>query len=182
MVRAIFFDKDGILNKLVQRESKKTPAWKMEELEFIDGAKEAVNLVRRYGYECFMVTNQPDTRDKGAAKRMHIDSILEMNRDFFGLTDYSVSWDRTSDTYKPKTGMVDILVKKYKIDLSSSMVIGDSWRDVVLGHLVGVRRTYLVSNGEEYTCPEEWVYVRPEYTVTDTLAACRHIVNGGVPQ
>lgn len=53
MVRkAVFFDRDGVLNV------DKAYLYKIEELEWIGGAVEAVAYLTRLGYLVFVVTNQ----------------------------------------------------------------------------------------------------------------------------
>lgn len=53
MVRkAVFFDRDGVLNV------DKAYLYKIEELEWVDGAVEAVAYLTRMGYLVFVVTNQ----------------------------------------------------------------------------------------------------------------------------
>jgi D-glycero-D-manno-heptose 1,7-bisphosphate phosphatase len=180
MVRAVFFDKDGVLNKLVQRPTKKTAPWTMKELEFIDESKEAVNMVQKYGWKTFMITNQPDFGD-GSAKPKDLKKILQINVDYFGFDGYTFSMDRNSNRYKPERGMVDELAKKHNIDLKHSIMIGDSWRDVVLAHNCGMK-CYYIGSREDYFFPEQYQHIRPDYFITHVYAACRHITNGGAIQ
>jgi glycosyltransferase involved in cell wall biosynthesis len=57
--KAVFFDRDGTLNHLVDNRA----PWTFGEFKFIDGATEAVRLVKDLGYLTFVVTNQPDVKD-----------------------------------------------------------------------------------------------------------------------
>jgi D-glycero-D-manno-heptose 1,7-bisphosphate phosphatase len=181
MVKAVFFDKDGVLNKLVSRPTKMTSPWNLEELEFTWRSKEAVRMVQQYSWKTFMVTNQPDFGD-GSAKPKDLKKILQMNKDYFGLDDYNFCITRDSDCYKPKTGMIKELANKHNIDISKSIMVGDTWRDMALAYNCGMKSYYIGDRESINLWPEEWRNVRPDYFTSNVYAACRHIVNGGVPQ
>jgi D-glycero-D-manno-heptose 1,7-bisphosphate phosphatase len=142
MVKAVFFDKDGVLNKLVSRPTKMTSPWTLEELEFTDKSKEAVRMVQRFGWKTFMITNQPDFGD-GSAKPKDLKKILQINKDYFGLDDYNFCLTRDSDNYKPKIGMLTELANKHGIELSKSIMIGDTWRDMALAYNSGMKSYYI---------------------------------------
>ena len=50
--KAVFFDRDGVLNVDVAY------LYKIEDLRWVDGAKEAVAYLTQLGYKIFIVTNQ----------------------------------------------------------------------------------------------------------------------------
>ena len=54
--RAVFLDRDGVLNETVERRPPRTTA----ELVIVDGALEAITALRRAGFAMVVVTNQPD--------------------------------------------------------------------------------------------------------------------------
>jgi D-glycero-D-manno-heptose 1,7-bisphosphate phosphatase len=177
MVKAIFFDKDGVLNKMVERENMWTAPWTLDEFEFTDGAKMAVNLVKSYGYKTFMITNQPDMLDgKMTATALH--DILHLNDSYFGFDGIKAAIKRNEPDYKPNTGMVDFFVEKYNIDVNQSFMIGDSWKDIVCGQRAGLT-TYYIGNPEKgylWDAPEEYKDLKPTYITTDIMSACMNIV------
>lgn len=180
MNRAIFFDKDGVLNELVSRPEGVTPPWNLDELQFINDSKRAVNLVKSMGFKVFMVTNQPDMLD-GKMTPAAFNDIMELNSIYFGFDGVRAATRRGSDDYKPNTGMVDIFVEKYKIDVSQSFMIGDSWKDVVCGSKAGLTTFYVdphmfeKDDSYKWSVPDEWKHIRPNYTVTDVMSACLDI-------
>ena len=181
MVKAVFFDKDGVLNKMVARPTKMTPPWTVEELEFIDGSKAAVNLVKNYGWKTYMVTNQPDFGDD-SADISGLFGVMNCTLSYFMFDGFDYCTDRDSDHYKPNTGMVDGIAKEHDIDLSKSIMIGDGWRDMVLAYKCGMKSYYIGKKEDISLWPEEWRNVFPNYFVKDVYAACKHIVNGGATQ
>ena len=63
MVKAIIFDRDGVLTNLVNHDDDVTAPWSMNELSFTDTAKKAVDLAKQLGYNTFILSNQPDVND-----------------------------------------------------------------------------------------------------------------------
>jgi D-glycero-D-manno-heptose 1,7-bisphosphate phosphatase len=173
VVKAIFFDRDGVLAKMVKHGDRYTAAWLVEEFEILPEAKAAVDLCKSMGYQAHVVTNQPDILDKlmtqEALDEMH--SILDQR---LGVDSISYCKERSSRGYKPNSGMVDDLCIRHNIDRHQSFFIGDSWRDVVCGYRSGLT-TFYVSNGP-YTPPEEFKSIKPDYIVANALEAC-YIIN-----
>lgn len=169
--RAVFFDKDGVLNKLVKRENGlSTAPWSLDEVIFTNSSKESVRVIKSYGFKTFLISNQPDMLDlKMSADTLH--DILQLNDTYFGFDAIKVAIKRGEPDYKPNKGMVDILAEKYKIDLSQSFLIGDSWKDVVCGKRAGLT-VYYVTNDIEYNPPEEYKDFKPDYITTDVASAC----------
>lgn len=126
MTRAIFTDKDGVLNKLIP--GKVSPRYRSQ-LEFFPLIKEGVELAHRQGYKIFVVTNQPDTGDD---MRDYTDKLLRYT---FEFDDVVMALQRGSWDYKPNPGMIEFLTEKYNIDLSKSWMIGDTWKDAVCARL-----------------------------------------------
>lgn len=173
--KAVFFDKDGVLNKLVERElGVFTAPWSLDEVVFKDMSKEAVQLVKTYGYKTFLISNQPDMLDrKMTASMLH--DILQLNDTYFGFDGIKVAVKRGEPDYKPNKGLVDFFAEKYKIDLSQSYLIGDSWKDVVCGKRAGLT-VYYINEKLEYDSPEEYKDIRPDFITHDVVSACMDIV------
>lgn len=161
--KAVFFDRDGTLNHLVDNR----PPWTFLEFKFIDGAREAVKLVKDLGYFVFVVTNQPDVKDK----KMTMDSLNEMTKHLemeLEIDDIMIAFDRNSTLYKPNTGMLEHLIDKYDIDVNSSFMIGDSWKDVMAGNKMDLCTIFL---GTYDKC----LYTMPNHAVNNVLDACKLI-------
>jgi len=165
MVKAVFFDKDGVLSPMIGNHG----AWNMKEVLFFDGAKQAIRQIQDLGYKTFMVTNQPDPEVTDA---FHFD-MMQLYKTYFGFDDVISARVRNSNYYKPSTGMVDFFVETYKIDRSKSFFIGDRWRDVVCGYNAGVK-TIWVKDGlfDEYECPKEYNHIKPDYEAENVYRAC----------
>ena len=67
--KAVFLDRDGVLNKPIKIDSKVSrPPWKIEEIYIYDRAYNLVEIIKQSGYLPIVVTNQPDI-GRGDLKR-----------------------------------------------------------------------------------------------------------------
>lgn len=170
MVKAVIFDRDGVLSKLIDGHA----PWSLSDFKIYPNAKEALSITRDLNYKHFVITNQPDVMDR---KLKHTDLVqmTDALRRQLPIDSIRLCLDRKSDRYKPKTGMVDELIQDWDIDISKSFLVGDRWRDIVCGSRVGLK-TILVRNEEtQNDWPEEYGHIKPNYTTTDVLGACRLI-------
>ena len=167
MVKAIFFDRDGVLNELVEHSGVLTAPWSFDEFKLFNHAHTAVDIVKRMGYTAFVITNQPDVYDS----ILPIYDLTKMMRQctLLGINDGLVAFERGSAWYKPNNGMIEELIKMYKVDRSQSYIIGDRWKDIVPGHNSKLTTIFV---GKEYTCPEKYNSIQPDYIVDNVLQAC----------
>ena len=170
VTKAIFLDRDGVINHLVERvDGRHTAPWNLDEFRFIDGIQEACKMFRDNGYTLFVVTNQPDVENgRGPLTYDDLDTMHLMIKKWLRIENIHYSEDRGSDTYKPNNGMVEYFINKYKVDRSQSYMIGDTWKDIVAGH-----KSYLTTIfvGEEYVYPFEHKDKQPDFIVNSALEA-----------
>ena len=169
--KAVFFDRDGVLNHLVKHGEELTAPWDISEFRLIDGAKEAVDLIKVLGYNTFVVTNQPDVYD-GKLEPAHLELMTRLLYAWMGIGEVLIAYERKSAWYKPNNGMIETLIKKHDIDRGSSYIIGDRWKDIVAGHKSKIGTIFI---GKEYTCPSEHEDIQPDYIVEDVVDAAKLI-------
>ena len=73
--RAIFLDRDGVLNEAVVRNGRPYPPGTVEELRVFPDAAGALDRLRTAGYLLLVVTNQPDV----ARGTQSMESVLALN-------------------------------------------------------------------------------------------------------
>lgn len=168
MINAIFFDRDGVLTKLVPRGDTTTSAWTLEEFELYPHIAEAVALTRGQ-FKHFIVTNQPGILD-GVLPLDVLESFHQQLQTQFGFDEIVYCSDRTSMDYKPNSGLVEKLIAKYDVNVSRSYMIGDRWKDIVCGHRVGLTTIFV---GNKYDDGGTGIY--PDFYANDVLDACRII-------
>lgn len=167
--KAVFFDRDGVLNHLVERANGEfTAPWDVSEFDLISGSKMAVDIVKSIGFKAFVVTNQPDVYD-GNLPDSHLNIMSRMLKAWLRVDEVLCAYERGSAWYKPNNGMIETLVKQYKIERGASYIIGDRWKDIVAGHKSKLNTIFV---GHEYTYPLEYEHIQPDYIVDNVLQAC----------
>jgi len=58
--RAVFLDRDGVINRAVLRGGLPYPPQSVQDLEILPGVPEALALLKSAGFLLVVVTNQPD--------------------------------------------------------------------------------------------------------------------------
>jgi len=146
--RAVFLDRDGVLNRPVVREGKPYPPACPEELEIFPEAPVALMALRREGFSLYVVTNQPDVA-RGTQKRSLVEAMHTALHKALPLDGFYVCYHDDADECecrKPKSGLLLAAAEEHGICLPSSYMIGDRWRDVEAGQRAGCR-TVLIECG-----------------------------------
>ncbi len=143
--KAVFFDRDGVLNHLIERDSSFYSPQKFEDFKLIIGANKVVEEVKRLGYLTIVVSNQPDiTRKK--LKQSDLDQMTELLFNELRIDDafYCTHDDHNDEgCRKPKPGLFHLAQSKYNINFSNSIMVGDTWKDVEAARSAGVRMLLL---------------------------------------
>jgi D-glycero-D-manno-heptose 1,7-bisphosphate phosphatase len=162
--KAIFLDRDGVLNKAIVRNGKPYPPANLAEFEILPDVKEALLQLKAAGYLLIVVTNQPDV-GRGAQQQSVVDAMHDLLQRELPLDAIYVcyhGYDGECECRKPKPGMLIEAAKKYDIDLRQSYIVGDRSKDVDAG-LAGGCCTVFIDYG--YCEP---LNTSPDFT-TDTL-------------
>ena len=129
--KAVFFDRDGVLNHLVQRDDSFYSPQKLEDFHIVDEAKEVVNLIKEMGFLTVVVSNQPDI-SRGKLKQSELYKMTDKLFEKLNIDDiFYCTHDDNNDTgcRKPAPGLFYTAQKKYNIDFNKSFMIGDTWKD-----------------------------------------------------
>ena len=161
MNRAVFIDRDGVINKPIMVNGIPTPPRNINELIFLPMVNEAALILKKKGFLLFVVTNQPDI----ARKKIDINDVdlinAKVKRELFVDDIYTCVHDDDQNCFcrKPKPGALLFLAKKYDINLKRSFMIGDRWRDIDAGHNFGCK-TIFIDRGYN-----EKLNFNPDYTI-----------------
>jgi D-glycero-D-manno-heptose 1,7-bisphosphate phosphatase len=152
---AVFLDRDGVLNEAIVRHGKPYPPRDLSELVITQGARAALEVLKREGFLLIVVTNQPDVA-RGKANRADVDNInaqlaATMPLDAVEVCEHDDK--EQCDCRKPKPGMILRAREKFGVDLARSFMVGDRWRDIEAGRRAGCR-TILIGDGygESFPC------------------------------
>ncbi len=165
--RAVFLDRDGVINRAVVQNGKPYPAARVAELEILPGVEQALRRLHEAGFLIIVVTNQPDVA-RGTQRRETVEAIhgllfrAGLHIDAFYVC-YHDGPDNC-DCRKPQPGMLLAASRDHGIDLAQSFIVGDRWRDIEAGQRAGCT-AFLVDYGYAETRPN------PPYVTVDSLAS-----------
>jgi len=148
--KAIFFDRDGVITKLVPKNGKMRSPWIWSEVEFYPDIKNLLTRTKSMGYRNLVVTNQPDIAT-GEMLKTDLTLIHEQMQEIFPIDMILSCSDRSSNDFKPNPGMILTLQRAWNVDLKKSWMIGDRWKDAVAAYLAGVR--YIHVGNEDAIAP-----------------------------
>jgi D-glycero-D-manno-heptose 1,7-bisphosphate phosphatase len=137
--RAVFFDRDGVLNESVMRDGKPYPPNSVEEVKVAAGAAEALGRLKTMGLPLIVVTNQPDIA-RGTVTAEAVDAINQRLRSELPIDEFIVCPHDDRDQCacrKPQPGMILDGASRWGADPSRSFMVGDRWRDIEAGQAAG---------------------------------------------
>jgi histidinol-phosphate phosphatase family protein len=158
MNRAVFLDRDGVINKK-SPEGGYVTTWK--DMHFPAGVAEAIRSLNRAAFLVIVVSNQRCVA-KGLLKVRDLESIHEMMRQRLaseGATIDAIYFcphecEPPCGCRKPAPGMLLEAAQDFQIDLASSWMIGDSPTDVAAGRKAGCKTARILSGEENTACAD----------------------------
>jgi D-glycero-D-manno-heptose 1,7-bisphosphate phosphatase len=141
MRRAVFLDRDGVLNRAIVVKGTPHPPTSLAEFEVLPGAVQACTELREAGFLLIVVTNQPDVA-RGTQQREVVEAINEALLSEVPLDDIKVCYHDDQDRCfcrKPLPGLLMQAAKEWQIDLSASFMVGDRWKDIETGRKAGCK-------------------------------------------
>lgn len=159
--KAVFLDRDGVINSLVEREDGRlTSPWNVKEFNILPDVQKCLVKFRQQGFMSFIVTNQPGVED-GEMTKKQLDDISSHMREKLCFVDINAATERNTIYYKPNNGMIESFIRQYGIFRDKSFLIGDRWKDIVPGKKSGL--TTILVGDTEYDPPEEYKHIQPDY-------------------
>ncbi len=159
MNKAIFLDRDGVINEIVYHKEMgilDSPA-NADEIKLFPDVGKAINSFKNLGFKVIIVSNQPGiAKDKftiDAFEKMKERVKVELEKQGANVdAEYYClhhpegilkEYTQICDCRKPKPGMILQAAKDHDIDLSSSWMIGDGITDVKAGQSAGCKTIFI---------------------------------------
>ncbi len=177
--KAVFLDRDGVINRAVIRDGKPYPPATVNEMQLLPRVDEALHALKAAGFMLIVVTNQPDVA-RGTTSRAAVDAIHERLLAALPLDGIRCCFHDDADACscrKPKPGALLEAAAQYDLSLTDSFMVGDRWRDIEAGHMAGVR-TILVGPGYKEKAPQQ----APDLACGTLLEASKFIISTGEKQ
>jgi D-glycero-D-manno-heptose 1,7-bisphosphate phosphatase len=187
MKKAVFLDRDGVLNELVPNPAtgENEPPHSPDDLIIFPDVIESLRILQGAQFELFLISNQPDyAKGKTPLENLQavhakLDRIVRSEgirfREYYycyhhpqgKVPEYSIE----CECRKPKPFFILMAAKRYTLDLSRSWMVGDRDSDIECGKAAGTK-TIMIEN------PQSLKYrtsSQPDFTVVNLIDAL-HII------
>ena len=182
--KVVFLDRDGVIN----RDSPDRITC-LEEFEFLPGSLEALQHLTANGFSLIVVTNQSAVHggllSSGTLEEIHQHLCSAVAAHGGKILDIFICPHRPGEgcfCRKPKPGLFFSAQRRWGIDFSTAVMIGDSARDVESALDAGVRTTILVRTGNGLQASRELAArsLFPHF-VADDLRQAADWITGHLP-
>lgn len=151
MEKAVFFDRDGVIN--VEKNYLHT----IEEFEFVEGTFETLKYLQNIGYKLFIITNQSGI-GRGYYTFEQYEILTKWMKEQFAKEGIEISGiyccphapDEGCECRKPQIGMIEQALKVYDIDFQNSWLIGDKESDIQTAYNANIPNTIQVRTGHDF--------------------------------
>ena len=157
MQRAIFLDRDGVINRAVVRDRKPYPPANLAALEILPGVAESMHALHEAGWLLIVVTNQPDVA-RGTILLSDVEAIKQHLQQCLPIDEFRTCYHDNSDgcnCRKPLPGALLAAAAEHSVDLANSYMVGDRWRDTEAGERAGCK-TIFIDYGYAEKQPEKF--------------------------
>ena len=149
--KAVFLDRDGVINRAVIRNGKPYPPSSLEGVEILSGVPKALERLKQAGFYRICTTNQPDVA-RAKQKREVVEAMHTMLLESLPLDEILVCYHDDGDgcrCRKPLPGLLESAAELFEIELPKSFMVGDRWRDIEAGHNAGCKTIFIEYNYDE---------------------------------
>lgn len=174
--KAVFLDRDGVLNTAIVKNGKPYPPTSLAELHIPSEVPTALKALKTSGYLLIAATNQPDV-SRGTTPLTFVQIINTEIQKILPLDDFRICiHDDKDDCHcrKPSPGLLIDAAKQYDIDLTTSFMIGDRWKDIAAGKKAGCKTIWINRKYDEKK-PEQ-----PDFETDGLLKAVEWILKNPV--
>ncbi|MBD7984936.1 HAD family hydrolase [Sporosarcina sp. Sa2YVA2] len=148
MKKAVFLDRDGVINEVLTDRVKFVN--RPDQLYFLPGVPEAIRQLNKVFDYVFVVTNQGGV-GLGFMKETQLHAIHAHMIDELQKVDAIIE-EVAYCPHKPKAGcacrkpkgkLIEDLAEKYDVELSSSYMVGDTDTDIIAGKKAGTKTVFI---------------------------------------
>ena len=137
--RAVILDRDGVLVVPTFDNGRSYAPRRLSELRFFPGVAQDVRALKEAGFIVIVATNQPDV-GAGRVEGSVVEAMHVTMRREIPIDDIEVCYDtraQATDRRKPAPGMLYDAARKWRLDLSTSYLVGDRSTDIEAGTQAG---------------------------------------------
>ncbi len=157
MGRALFLDRDGVVNEEVGY------LHQVENVRFVEGIFSLCRTAKRLGYRLLIVTNQAGIA-RGYYTEEAFQELMAWMRSEFQREGVELDaiyhcpfhpehgvgvYKREHEDRKPGTGMLRRGAYDFNLDLSQCLMIGDRCTDITAANAAGLQQAFLIEGTEQ---------------------------------
>ncbi|MBI4095119.1 MAG: HAD family hydrolase [Candidatus Liptonbacteria bacterium] len=180
-MRAVFLDRDGVINKEVD------VLRRLSQLKILPGVAKAIKQINKLGFLTIIVTNQPVIARGWLTEKQveHIHDVLIKRLAKQGAKIDAIyycphhpnanlkKYRKNCSCRKPKPGMILKAMKKFGISRRGSFMVGDHAWDIMAGKAAGLK-TIFVKSSVRSNDPQ-FAHVKPNFVGKNLLNAVKII-------
>lgn len=171
--RAVFLDRDGVINKLVPRSGGNFSPQRVCDFELFSWTSKALELLRLHDYQLIVVSNQPDIA-RGFLEKTELSAMHTKLKQLTAIEHIYVCEHDSVDNCacrKPRPGLILRAADDHRVNIAESWMIGDRATDIEAGRLAGTKLIYVASGQEQQlNAPDVAQF-------SDLLAAAKYITS-----
>jgi len=150
MKRAVFLDRDGVINRKAA-EGQYVTRW--EDFHFLPGVAEAISLLDRAGWSVIVISNQRcvakgllTIAELETIHRKMLEELARSGAKLDGIYYCPHDKEPPCSCRKPSPGMLLMAAQEHQIDLTSSWMVGDSDSDIEAAKRAGCGAVRIVAD------------------------------------
>ncbi|MFA6609964.1 MAG: HAD family hydrolase [Candidatus Omnitrophota bacterium] len=178
-MRAIFIDRDGVINKDPGGWTEHSYVTDPKDLHILPGVIDALKLLDRNNIKVIVISNQAGVSKgyftKEMLMRVTSKMLDEIGKKGARIEEVIYCMHRNEDNCncrKPKTGMLEKAIDKYNISVRETFFVGDSEVDIIAGKRMGLKTVFVQSGKATKDDVKKW-QGKPDYVFNDLLSAVK---------
>jgi len=193
MNRAVFLDRDGVINELIYypEQGIVDSPFTVKQFKLIPGICEVINKLHELGFKTVVISNQPGIA-KGHFTEETFEEIREkmrnelskkgafIDKEYYCFHHPKAKLERLRidcECRKPRPGLLLQAVKDMDINLSESWVVGDGLTDVMAGKNAGCRTILLGSMKCELCLLMDEEGARPDFIISNLFEIAKLVTS-----
>lgn len=173
-MKALFLDRDGVINRsFVDHFGKPRAPRRYKDFTFLPYVKKYIDKIKKHNFLIFVVTNQPDI-SYGYLKKNELEKMHNKIYSYLPITEIFTcvhGKNYNCKCRKPKTGLFNKAIKKYKLNINLSYTIGDRSSDISASLKCNIKSIFIDRNYNE-TKPTGQIF-----TTKSSRKALEYIIN-----
>lgn len=145
--RAIFLDRDGVINHVILKAGKPYSPKTVDQVRIYSDVEESLEKLKKLKFEIIIVTNQPEI-SRGNLTINEVSKIHDYITSKVGELNFFVcphDDQNNCSCRKPKPGLLLNASTELDVEVKKSFMIGDRWRDIEAGNNAGCLESFFIN-------------------------------------